>query len=354
MREVLATEALQTLGVNTSRTLSIVETGEALDRHDEPSPTRAAVLVRLSHSHMRIGTFQRLCYFEQHQQLEKLVQYNLRYLFPQVSATSFPEQIKEFYGEVVQGTARMTAQWMMAGFVHGVLNTDNINVTGESFDYGPYRFLPYYDPQFVAAYFDHTGLYAYSRQAWNVHWALEQLAQSLTPLIPYESLHPIREGFVDAFQVAVQRQFMWRLGLHAADRESENDLLLAEFFTLLEDQEIPFEQAFFDFYAAATRKKFRDSPYRARYEATTAGQKLTEHISQFSVREDLRLEDPYWQRDYALDMRIEEIEKTWAPIAARDDWAFFNEKIAEIRRVRVAQAHPLAPSHSSRQPLVHP
>src|SRR5690606_4521926 len=160
VREVLAAEMLEALGVPTSRAFSLIETGEALERGDEPSPTRSAVLVRLSHSHIRFGTFQRAAYFGRADLVEALVEHARALYHPHVAAGDGPGLLRE----VVAASARLTARWIAAGFVHGVLNTDNLNVTGESFDYGPWRFLPHYEPGFTAAYFDQFGLYAFARQ----------------------------------------------------------------------------------------------------------------------------------------------------------------------------------------------
>jgi uncharacterized protein YdiU (UPF0061 family) len=137
VREILATEMLQALGVDTSRTFSLIETGEELQRGDEPSPTRSSVLVRLSHGHIRIGSFQRLAYLRSDEELKRLTDHSLRTYFGSASADPI-----ELLRHVVEGTARLAGSYMAAGFVHGVLNSDNINITAESFDYGPWRFAP--------------------------------------------------------------------------------------------------------------------------------------------------------------------------------------------------------------------
>lgn len=165
-RESLATELLESLGVNTSKTLCFFETGEDLTRYDEASPTRSAVLTRFSLGHIRIGTFQRLAFFNQTENIKKLTSYCVHFYYPELLKKSFEgdELAASFFSAVIQRNAKLVAQVMMAGFVHGVLNTDNINIAGELFDYGPYRFLPHYDPEFTAAYFDQQGLYCYGRQ----------------------------------------------------------------------------------------------------------------------------------------------------------------------------------------------
>ncbi|MEY2925669.1 MAG: hypothetical protein RL367_146, partial [Pseudomonadota bacterium] len=156
VREILATEMLEALGVETSKTFSVIETGEDLDRNDEPSPTRSAVLVRLNHSHVRIGSFQRLAALGQDAELQRLVDYTVERYFGGAGGPV------DLLTHVVSRTSRLAGWFMAAGFVHGVLNSDNINVTGESFDYG--------------------------RQAEAIHWDVAQLAIALTQLVGQEPL----------------------------------------------------------------------------------------------------------------------------------------------------------------------
>src|SRR3954469_10278998 len=129
VRELLATEMLEALGVETSKTFSLIETGEALERNDEPSPTRSAVLVRLQHSHIRIGTFQRLATLDRPDDIRKLTDYCLRNYYGDDSGD--PGRL---LGNVATQAARLAASYIAAGFVHGVLNSDNIAITAQSFD----------------------------------------------------------------------------------------------------------------------------------------------------------------------------------------------------------------------------
>ena len=155
----------------------LIETGENLIRNDEPSPTRSSILVRVSHSHIRIGTFQYHAYHQDHESLDLLMKSVGKYYL------SFEEKENtpiNFFSNVVERSAKLAASYHISGFVHGVLNTDNINVTGESFDYGPYRFMEQYDPQKVAAYFDYSGLYKFSNQTDAFFWNLQQLASIMT------------------------------------------------------------------------------------------------------------------------------------------------------------------------------
>ncbi len=216
VREVLATEQLEALGVNTSKSFSVIETGEQLQRGDEPSPTRSAVLVRLSHGHIRIGSFQRLAALDQHDHLALLVDYALQQYPgppPPQDAPGTDQQPVRLLHLVAERLADMAAAYASAGFVHGVLNTDNMNISGESFDYGPWRFLPSWDPSFTAAYFDHSGLYAFGRQAEAIHWNCAQLAIALRPICEAPPLVAALERFPELYTAAIRRRFGWRLGV---------------------------------------------------------------------------------------------------------------------------------------------
>src|SRR5476651_21746 len=198
VREVLATAMLEALGVPTSRSFSLVETGEHLQRNDEPSPTRSAVLTRLQHSHIRFGTFQRHAYFDRADLIGELVDYAVATYYPGLgNAADKPLML---FQAVLARSAELVGRWMAAGFVHGVLNTDNMNLTGESFDYGPYRFLPHNDPNFTAAYFDHAGLYSFGRQPEAVFWNLQQLAGALSLAAETDALVEALNGFGAAYR----------------------------------------------------------------------------------------------------------------------------------------------------------
>lgn len=161
VREVLAAEALHARGVRTSRCLSLVETGESLWRSDEPSPTRASVMVRFSETHIRFGTFERLHYLKRTDLIQRLLDSAIALYYPECAGVE--DSYSRFYLELVERVAELAAQWMSEGFCHGVLNTDNMSITGESFDYGPYAFIETYNPHFIAAYFDSWGQYSFGR-----------------------------------------------------------------------------------------------------------------------------------------------------------------------------------------------
>ena len=246
VREVLATEMLEAQGVYTSKTFSVIETGEALERHDEPSPTRAAVLVRLGHSHVRFGTFQRLGHEKDLAALNRLVDYCIRHFDPDLETLPKKEKASALFGRIVRRTARLSSQWMAAGFVHGVLNTDNMNVTGESFDYGPWRFLPQVEFGFTAAYFDQTGLYAFGRQPDAAIWNLSRLGGVFSLIAEEDALNAELQTFAAAFEMEMTNAFCARLGVKPPD--AHGYAFVSEVLHWMEASKAPFEQFCFDWF----------------------------------------------------------------------------------------------------------
>ncbi len=326
VREVLATAMLEALGVYTSKSFSLIETGEDLVRGDEPSPTRSAVLVRLSHTHIRIGTFQRFAYEQDTEALRRLVAHSIAVAVPEARRDDPAEQAAAFLEAVCLRVARLGAQWMVAGFVHGVLNTDNINITGESFDYGPWRFLPTYDPDFTAAYFDHSGLYAYGRQPDTLLWNLVRLAECLLSLAPQAALEAALAAYVPAFRLALAAGVVRRLGL--LPRSAEEDGALSEsFWAFLAESQAGFAQAFFDWYGGvASTERARGGPAGARY----VGAAFAVFYEKLGAYVPARSLDSYFAQRLPCTMLIEDVERVWAPIAEADDWGVFEAKLLAI------------------------
>ncbi|MDX2102862.1 MAG: YdiU family protein [Alphaproteobacteria bacterium] len=348
VREVLATTMLEALGVNTSKTFSVIETGEHLSRNDEPSPTRSAVLVRLCHGHIRIGTFQRLAFHGDQEGLRQLLHHTVRVHYPTLSAASDTDLALAFVRAVAERCAATTAGWMAAGFVHGVLNTDNINVTGESFDYGPYRFLPHYDPRFTAAYFDHGGLYAFGRQPTTLQWNLARLAGCLLDIAPAEGLNQALDAFQPAFEAALRQAVLWRLNL-APTEDAEADLdAVATWFQGLLETAVPFERAFFDWQggAAGADRALSRSPHAALYRSEPFAAARAA-LSRFAVADPARQQHDYLARDRPVTLLYDEIEALWAPIARDDDWSHFEAKLDEIALLAAANRCGIAENRSA-------
>ncbi|UQA57828.1 protein adenylyltransferase SelO family protein [Polyangium aurulentum] len=341
VREVLATEMLEALGVNTSKSFSLFETGERLFRNDEPSPTRSSVLVRLSHGHVRFGTFQRHAYFGDVDRLKKLLDFCLAHYLPEAAAAGDPAIA--FIEAVARRSARLVAEWRAAGFVHGVINSDNMNVTGESFDYGPYRFLPFFDPQFTAAYFDEAGLYAFGQQPRAVALNVRRLAEALRPVSPGAPVAGAVRVFEPAFVEARAACTLGRLGLLSAGPDIDAAFVEAlQFF--LEDSEVGHDRFYFDWYggeASATRA----------LEGKAAGfykgvrfDTMRRLLELYTPAHPERLSGPYFQGPDPCSLLIDEIEAIWDAIDAHDDWGPFEEKIAEIRAMGAAHGRTLVPT----------
>lgn len=320
VREILATEMLEALNVPTSRTFSLIETGEELHRGDEPSPTRSSVLVRLNHGHIRIGTFQRLAHFKDAEAMERLVAYVLRHYYGEEPGADGPDRL---LAHVCERTATMAARFMAAGFVHGVLNSDNINVTGESFDYGPWRFAPFWEPGFTAAYFDHAGLYAFGRQPEAIYWDAMQLAISLRLIADEEPLIEAMEAYPETYQREVTKALLWRLGVKPRGTEADN-ILTRVLEKALAETLTPLDEFFFDAF----------------------GGELPTHYGEAfdDLRGQLEFYEPRKARDHAYwsgtpcSMLIDEVETLWASIAGSDDWAPLHAKVATIRHMAEALA----------------
>ena len=244
VREVLCSSYLDAQGINSSQSLSLIETGENLMRNDEPSPTRSSILVRVSHSHIRIGTFQYHAYHQDYESLELLIKSVGEHYLSLEEKENNPIN---FFSNIVKRCAKLAASYHINGFVHGVLNTDNINVTGESFDYGPYRFMEKYDPQKVAAYFDHSGLYKFSNQTDAFFWNLQQLASIMTIFLEQDPLVNDLKKYVSYYNEEVIRLFFKKLSLKPSDSRENNQKFLNDFYQILSHYPYLFEEIFYDF-----------------------------------------------------------------------------------------------------------
>ncbi|EKQ69611.1 hypothetical protein OsccyDRAFT_2249 [Leptolyngbyaceae cyanobacterium JSC-12] len=234
VREVIAAEALHRMGVRTSRCLSLVETGEQLWRGDEPSPTRSSVMVRMQRSHIRFGTFERLHALERKDLIAILLDHVIEQYYPHLQPER--DRYARFYAELVQRVAELAAQWMAAGFCHAVLNTDNMAITGESFDYGPFAFIPVYDPTFTAAYFDYFGRYSYANQPGICRWNLEMLQAPLSRVISPIEMERGLMTFSEVYDRVYRQLMLNKLGFGEATVPEADELLLLTFRFLKESQ----------------------------------------------------------------------------------------------------------------------
>jgi serine/tyrosine/threonine adenylyltransferase len=322
VRELLATEMLSALGVNTSHSFSIIETGEQLVRGDEPSPTRSAVLVRLCDGSIRIGSFQRLAAMDEAASMARLLRHCCAHYGDMEDKDADIDTLAgAFLSKVAQSCARTVAQQMIAGFVHGVLNTDNINITGESFDYGPWRFTPDWDPGFVAAYFDEGGRYAFGRQAPMVYWNVGQLAMSLSLIASSDVLTGAMEAFAPAYEAEIARAFCWRLGVSERNAEADRALVLAG-ERLMREGGVLIDRFFVGWGGGRVPETDVPEALSAPLITALAGRTATR--------------PPWWEATPPQSMHVAEVEAIWAAIAERDDWQPLYAKVDAVRAMGAA------------------
>jgi uncharacterized protein YdiU (UPF0061 family) len=186
LREYIISEAMHGLGIPTTRSLAVINTGEAVYRE---TVRKGAILVRVAASHIRVGTFEYVAALRDHASLKSLADYAIRRHYPAVADTA--DKYRDFLRAVVVRQAELIARWQMVGFIHGVMNTDNMAISGETIDYGPCAFMNRYDPDTVFSSIDHAGRYAYSNQPAIALWNLARFAECLLPLLDSDNSRAI-------------------------------------------------------------------------------------------------------------------------------------------------------------------
>lgn len=238
VREFLCSEAMHHLGVPTTRALSLIATGEQVVRDmfydGNPRAEPGAVVCRVAPSFVRFGSFQIFASRNDIDALRRLADYTIATDFPHLGAPS-REVYLEWFGEVVERTAEMIVHWMRVGFVHGVMNTDNMSILGQTIDYGPYGWLEGYDPDWTPNTTDAGGKrYRYSGQPGVAQWNLFQLANAILPLIgEAEPLQALIEGFATRYDTLWRAMMADKLGLDAYDPR-DDDALFTELLEVLQ------------------------------------------------------------------------------------------------------------------------
>ncbi|MEM1238461.1 MAG: YdiU family protein [Cyanobacteria bacterium P01_H01_bin.26] len=343
VREVLASEALQALGVTTSRCFSLIETGEQLWRGDEPSPTRSSVMVRFSQSHIRFGTFERLHHLGRADLMQPLLNHVIEVYYAHLLAVQDPqERYAQFYAELVQRVALLAAQWMSVGFCHAVLNTDNMSITGESFDYGPYAFMDKFDPRFTAAYFDYGGRYSYGNQPRVCEWNLWMLQKPLKLIMSADDLEAGLAPYRDHYYKAYKQRMLAKLGFEELLVELGDELLRLT-LELLENTQVGYH----DFFTGLTGQfsvtwcegpenilqKMADSSDEAA-SALLAAWRHHYHtcLATLSPTEVAQVAQCLHQSNPTTVLMRPEIETIWEPIVAEDNWQPFYHLLAKIQQ----------------------
>ncbi len=244
LREYVIGEAMHALGIPTTRALAVASTGETILREVDGRVTDVpgAVLARVASSHLRVGTFQFASATGDAELLRRLTDYAIARHVPSAADADVPALA--LYDHVVDVQASLVAQWMAVGFIHGVMNTDNTTISGETIDYGPCAFLEAYDPATVFSSIDHGGRYAYGNQPAIMTWNLARLAEAMLPLFDedgdraVELATEVLQSFPERFQNAWSTAMHTKLGLVAGD--PDGDVLVADLLALMHEQRVDY------------------------------------------------------------------------------------------------------------------
>lgn len=223
VREFIMSEAMHALGVPTTRSLAVVTTGESVFR-EKPSP--GAIVTRVASSHIRVGTFQFFAARGDHQAIESLCNYTISRHYPEIQAES-PNKYVELIDKIIDRQIKLVVEWMRVGFIHGVMNTDNTALSGETIDYGPCAMMGIYDPKTVYSSIDTFGRYSFGNQPEIMHWNIARFAECLLPLINQDEtkaidlVGPVVSEFSDRFKKVYMEMLGKKLGLTSFKQEDQ-------------------------------------------------------------------------------------------------------------------------------------
>jgi uncharacterized protein YdiU (UPF0061 family) len=339
LREVLISEAMHALGIPTTRSMAVVATGERVVR-DEVLP--GAILTRVAASHVRVGSFQYFASRGDGDALRQLLDFSIARHYPRLAQADNPALA--FLEAVVESQAALIAQWMAVGFIHGVMNTDNMAISGETIDYGPCAFMDHYDPKTVFSSIDHRGRYAYGNQPAIAQWNLARLAETLLPLIhvdPQTAVEPattVVSGFTPRFDAHLSARMRVKLGL--VEARPDDDLLVSRLLDVMQQGRADFTLVFRYLAdaiepgaeAAALRVQFREPAALDSWLADWRARLALEPMDQATRREAMQRVNPLFTP------RNHRVEVALAAASDRGDLAPFHRLLAAIRRPYEAQA----------------
>ncbi|GHD51300.1 hypothetical protein SAMN05216429_101117 [Marinobacter persicus] len=239
IREYLCSEAMHGLGIATTRALFMVSAKDPVRRE---SIETAAALMRVANSHIRFGHFEFAAYHEGPETLRALLEHVIALHFPHLIELPEDERHGRWFGEVVARTARLIADWQAVGFCHGVMNSDNMSIIGDTFDYGPYALLDDFDAGFVCNHSDHEGRYAYNRQPQVGFTNCQMLANALLPVMGEDAVRAGLEHYESAYNERFLQNMRDKLGL--AETEPEDSSLIMDTLTLLHEHHVDYTRFF--------------------------------------------------------------------------------------------------------------
>ncbi|KOS64851.1 YdiU family protein [Lysinibacillus agricola] len=334
LREYIISEAMHALNIPTSRSLAVVTTGETIIRETE---LPGAILTRIASSHLRVGTFQYAANWGTEEELKALADYALERHFP--NANEAQNRYLSLLQEVIKKQASLIAKWQLIGFIHGVMNTDNMTISGETIDYGPCAFMDAYDPATVFSSIDRQGRYAYGNQPNIGGWNLTRLAESLLPLI-----HEDQEDAINIAQEALQQYPQlyyanWLAGMRAKlgmfNDEEQDTELIEELLKLMQQYQADYTNTFialtfdkFDESTLFSTKEFKE--WHKKWLARLERQQETKDMSQQLMRD----------QNPAVIPRNHRVEEALEAAVEHGDYSV-------MERLLNALAHPFA--HTKKQ-----
>ena len=243
LREYLISEAMHHLGIPTTRSLAVVETGEKVYRE---VPLKGSILTRVASSHIRIGTFQFLAAHKDYEGMQALLDFSIKRHFHNLK---FSKNVTvEFIQAVMQKQIKLIVDWMRVGFIHGVMNTDNSTISGETIDYGPCAFMDSYDAKTVFSSIDTQGRYSFANQPSIIHWNLVRLAESLLPLIDKNEKKSIEiaQNTLNKFSALFKNEWlqMMRKKIGIDDRSEEDEELISNLVNWMQNKSPDFTNTF--------------------------------------------------------------------------------------------------------------
>ncbi|NHX41826.1 MULTISPECIES: YdiU family protein [Haloarcula] len=299
LREYLYSYAMQNLNIKTSRSLAVIETDEPVERRQtEPG----AILVRVMNSHIRYGTFQYVA-GQASDELQRFTDYVIDRHYPQLNTKD--RTYLEFFDAVMQSSIEMVVDWLRVGFIHGVMNTDNMSVDGETFDYGPCAFMNYYDEETVFSSIDKHGRYAFGNQRPILRWNLERLAEALQPLCTQSALtYDELEGKLDEFENRFDEQYYTMMRKKLGINSDGDNRLVDEFIQWLRKSNADYTNTFLELETPGTF----DYPVFA----TAEFEQLRNKLAAVGLDEELMQEaNPrYIARNYLIEEALEEYLET--------------------------------------------
>ena len=243
LREYIVSEAMHSLGIPTTRSLAVVKTGENVIRE---TPLPGAILTRVATSHIRVGTFQYVTATENEKNLKTLFDYTIDRHYPKIKDSKTPAI--DLLKIVMEKQIKLVVDWMRVGFIHGVMNTDNMAISGETIDYGPCAFMDAYDPETVFSSIDHNGRYAYFNQPGITKWNLARFAETLLPLIDKNKDKAIKivteiiNNFGEIYKKNWLEMMKKKLGL--IGEKDNNEKLINDLLSLLHEQKADYTNTF--------------------------------------------------------------------------------------------------------------